>query len=112
EAGGKLWVRPQGADLVRQRDGKFESVIYGPDAITALSKDEHDGVLVSDVRQGTFRFTAEGVQKLGPSSPPVISMAETADGKVWLGTLGDGLLLLTGGRAPTSTPESATEKSI
>ena len=39
------------------------------------------------------------VQKLGPSSPPVISMAETADGKVWLGTLGDGLFSLTGGRA-------------
>ncbi|HEY6764981.1 MAG TPA: two-component regulator propeller domain-containing protein, partial [Candidatus Sulfotelmatobacter sp.] len=99
DAGGKLWVRPQGADLVRQKDGKFESVIYGPDAITALSKDKHEGVLVSDVRQGTFRFTADEVQKLGPSSPPVISMAETADGKVWLGTLGDGLIFLTGGRA-------------
>ena len=59
----------QGADHVRQRDGKFESVIYGPDAITALSKDEHDGVLVSDVRQGTFRFTAEGIQKLEPPIP-------------------------------------------
>ena len=69
DGGGKLWVRPQGADLVRQRDGKFESVIYGPDAITALSKDEHDGVLVSDVRQGTFRFTAEGIQKLEPPIP-------------------------------------------
>jgi PAS domain S-box-containing protein len=99
DAGGKLWVRPQGADLVRQKDGKFESVIYGPDAITALSKDKHEGVLVSDVRQGTFRFTADDAQKLGPSSPPVISMAETADGKVWLGTLGDGIFFLAGGRA-------------
>ena len=99
DAGGKLWIRPQGADLVRQKDGKFESVRYGPDAITALSKDNHDGVLVSDIEQGTFRFTADDVQKLGPSSPPVISMAETADGKVWLGTLGDGLFFLTGGRA-------------
>ena len=25
DAGGKLWVRPQGADLLRQKDGKFES---------------------------------------------------------------------------------------
>ncbi len=99
DAGGRLWVRPQGADLVRQRNGTFESVIYGPDSITALSKDKHEGVLVSDVRQGTFRFTADEAQKLGPSSPPVISMAETADDKVWLGTLGDGLFCLTGGRA-------------
>jgi PAS domain S-box-containing protein len=99
DAGGKLWIRPQGADLVRQRDGKFESVRYGPDAITALSKDNHGGVLASDIEQGTLRFMEDHVQKLGPSSPPVISLAETADGKIWLGTLGDGLFFLTGGQA-------------
>ena len=99
DAGGKLWIRPQGADLVRQKDGKFESVRYGPVAITALSKDNHDGVLVSDIAQGTFRFMEDHVQKLGPASPPVISLAETADGKIWMGTLGDGLFFLTGGRA-------------
>ena len=99
DAAGKLWIRPQGGDLVRQKDGKFESVRYGQGAITAVSKDNHDGVLVSDIEQGTFHFMADHVQKLGPSSPPVISMAETADGKVWLGTLGDGLFFLTGGRA-------------
>jgi PAS domain S-box-containing protein len=98
DAGGKLWIRPQGAYVVRQKDGKFESVRYGLPAITALSKDNHGGVLVSDIEQGTFRFMADQVQKLGPSSPPVISMAETEDGKVWLGTLGDGLFVLTGGR--------------
>src|SRR5882757_8273264 len=99
DAGGKLWIRPQGADLVRQEEGKFKSVRYGHGAITALSKDKHGGVLVSDIEQGTFRFTADDVQNLGPSSPPVISMAETADGKVWLGTLGDGLFFLTDGHA-------------
>src|SRR5258707_11586416 len=92
-------MRTQRADIVRQKDGKFESVRYGPVAITAVSKDNNGGVLVSDIEQGTFRFMADHVQKLGPSSPPVISMAETADGKVWLGTLGDGLFVLTGGRA-------------
>jgi PAS domain S-box-containing protein len=99
DADGKLWIRPQGAYLVRQKDRKFESVRNGLPAITAMSKDNHGGVLVSDIEQGTFRFTADDVQKLGPSSPPVISMAETADGKVWLGTLGDGLFFLSGGRA-------------
>ena len=98
DAGGKLWIR-LGADLVSEKDGKFESVRYDHGAITALSKDNHGGVLVSDIEQGTFRFRADNVQKLGPSSPPVISMAETTDGKVWLGTLGDGLFFLTGGRA-------------
>ncbi len=99
DAGGKLWIRPQGAYLVRQKDGKFESVRYGQGAITALSKDNHDGVLVSDIEQGTFRFMEDHVQKLGPDSPPVISLAETADGKIWMGTLGDGLFFLAGGRA-------------
>jgi signal transduction histidine kinase/ligand-binding sensor domain-containing protein len=99
DAGGKLWIRPQGADLVRQKDGKFESVRYGPVAITVVSKDNHDGVLVSDIQQGIFRFRADDVQKLGPDSTPVISLAETADDKIWIGTLGDGLFLLRGGRA-------------
>ncbi|MEA3140819.1 MAG: hypothetical protein QOK23_2988 [Gammaproteobacteria bacterium] len=97
DVGGKLWIRPQGAYLVRQKDLKFESV--GLPSITAMSKDNHDGVLVSDIEQGTFRFRADDVLKLGPSSPPVISMAETADGKVWLGTLGDGLFFLADGQA-------------
>ena len=99
DAGGKLWVRPQGGYLVRQKDGKFESVSYGQGAITTLSKDNHDGVLVSDIAQGTFHFMEDHAQKLGPASPPVISLAETADGKIWMGTLGDGLFLLRGGRA-------------
>ena len=50
-ARGTLWIRPEGTHLVRQRDGKLESVkstlyFYG---ITALSKDINGGVLVSDV---------------------------------------------------------------
>jgi ligand-binding sensor domain-containing protein/signal transduction histidine kinase len=99
DARGTLWIRPEGAYLVRQKDGKFESVRYGLDAVTAVSRDNNDGVLVSNIGQGTFRVKADAVQKLGPSSPPVISMAETADGKIWLGTLGDGLFVLTSGRA-------------
>jgi len=99
DARGTLWIRPEGAYLVRQEDGKFESVRYGLDAITAVSRDNNDGVLVSSIGQGTFRLRADAVQKLGPDSPPVISLAETADGKIWIGTLGDGLFLLTSGRA-------------
>jgi PAS domain S-box-containing protein len=99
DARGILWIRPEGAYLVSQKDGTFESVRYGLNAITALSKDDHAGVLVSDIEQGTFRLMGDAVQKLGPSSPPVVSLAETAEGKIWIGTLGDGLFLLAGGRA-------------
>jgi ligand-binding sensor domain-containing protein len=99
DAGGKLWIRPRGAFLIRPKDRRFESLPYGLPAITAMSTDNHGGVLVSDVEQDTFRFTGDDVKNVGPSLPPVISVAETADGEVWLGTLGDGLLFLTGGRA-------------
>jgi len=97
DARGTLWIRPEGAYLVSQKDGEFESDRHGLFAITAMSKDSHDGVLVSDIEQGIFRFRADGVQKLGPASPPVSSLAETAEGKIWIGTLGDGLFLQTGG---------------
>jgi len=100
DARGTLWIRPEGTHLVRQKDGKLESVrstlyLYG---ITALSKEINGGVLVSDNLEGTFRFMSDDLQKLEPSSPPVISMAQTADGKIWRGTLGDGLFFLAGGR--------------
>src|ERR1700690_4070228 len=38
-------------------------------------------------------------------------MAETADGKVWLGTLGDGLFFITGGRA-TKVNAGLTDRKI
>src|ERR1700690_452176 len=99
DARGTLWIRPEGAYLVSQKNAAFESATYGFHAVTALSKDGHDGMLVSDIERGAFRLRADDVQKLGDSSPPVLSMAETTDGKVWLGTLGDGLFFLAGGRA-------------
>jgi len=99
DARGTLWIRPEGAYLVSQKNGNLESDRHGLFAITAVARDNHAGVLVSDVEQGTFRLRADDVQKLAPASPPVVSLAETADGKIWLGTLGDGLFLVAGGRA-------------
>ena len=108
DAAGKLWIRPQGADVVRQKDGEFERVRYGAEEmtsqITAVSKDSKGGVLVSDIAQGTFGFRGDKVQKLAapavlPGSSPVISLAETTEGKIWMGTLGAGLFSLAGGRA-------------
>jgi len=79
---GALWIRPQGAYIVRQKDGKFESVGPGLPAITAASKDNNGGVLVSDIYQGAVRFMGDDVQKLAPDVlpglPPVISMAQNS----------------------------------
>jgi signal transduction histidine kinase/ligand-binding sensor domain-containing protein len=112
DAGGNLWVRVQGSDVLRQKNGKFEPVRYGArppsfeygaepptSQVTAVSKDRNGDVLVSDVINGTFRFEAENTQRvltptMLPGASPVISIAETSDGKIWLGTLGAGLFLL------------------
>jgi len=108
DARGTLWIRPEGAYLVRQKDGKFGSVGYGLPSITAMAKDKNGAVLVSSIGQGTFRLRTDDVRELAPGSAPaeslgiipaiVISIAETADRKIWLGTLGTGLFSLAGGQ--------------
>ena len=116
DASGNLWVRVQGSDVLRQRNGKFETVAYGVgplSSVTAVSKDRNGAVLVSDVVEGTFRFRGENPQRLAtpkmvPGSSPVISVAETSEGSIWLGTLGAGLFLLADDRAAavnTGLPE-------
>jgi signal transduction histidine kinase/ligand-binding sensor domain-containing protein len=103
DASGTLWVRVQGLDVLRQKDGKFETVAYGvgplSSHVTAVSKDKNGAVLISDPAKGTFRFEAENIQRVAtptmlPGSSPVISMAETSEGGIWLGTLGAGLFFL------------------
>jgi signal transduction histidine kinase/ligand-binding sensor domain-containing protein len=110
DARGTLWIRPEGGYLVRQMDGKFGSVGYGLPSITAMATDNNGAVLVSSIGQGTFRLRTDDVRELAPfvsgSAPQslgvipaiVISIAETADHKIWLGTLGTGLFSLAGGQ--------------
>jgi len=103
DSSGNLWIRVQGSDLLRQNNGKFETVAYGAGPlgshVTAVSKDRSGAVLISDAARGTFRFDGENPERVAtpsmlPSSSPVISIAETSEGKIWLGTLGGGLFLL------------------
>ena len=119
DAEGNIWVRPQGGDLMRRRAGKFEIVstgtgIAGPQ-ITALSKNSRGEVLASDLIEGIFRFHGQTAEKLAvpnvlPGSSPVIALAETTN-KIWMGTLGAGLFLLTDGRA-TRVTEGLHDRKI
>ena len=107
---GQLWIRPEGADVVRLNNGRFESVRYGnrmqTSQITAMSKDNNGRIVVSDIAKGTFRFRGGEVEQLaqpavlsGLASPPIISMAQGTDGRLWLGTLGVGLFSFAHGKA-------------
>ncbi|HUB28525.1 MAG TPA: two-component regulator propeller domain-containing protein [Terracidiphilus sp.] len=110
DADGHLWIRPEGADVVHQDNGRFESVEYGAmvqtSQITAMAKDSNGRIIVSDIARGTFRFQGSKVEQLaqpavlsGSASPPVISMAQGSDGRLWMGTLGVGLFSFAAGRA-------------
>jgi len=110
DAGGQLWIRPEGADVVRQKNGRFESVEYGAQAITsqitAMAQDSSRGILVSDIAKGTFLFQGGEAERLakprvlpGGASPPIISIARGTDGRLWMGTLGVGLFFFSGEEA-------------
>ena len=90
---GQLWIRPAGADFMRQNNGQFESVQYGiqmqTSQITAMSKDSNGRIIVSDIARGTFRFQGGEVEQLaqpavlsGLASPPIISMGQDTDGRL------------------------------
>jgi signal transduction histidine kinase/ligand-binding sensor domain-containing protein len=120
DTSGDLWVRAQGSDVLRQKNGKFEVVAYGAgplsSQVTAISKDRKNAVLVSDVIEGTFRFGAENPRRLAkpnilPGSSPVISIAETSEGNIWLGTLGAGLFLFADNRS-TAVNAGLPERKI
>ncbi len=72
---GQLWIRPEGADVVRLNNGQFESVRYGnrvqTSQITAMSKDNNGRIVVSDIAKGTFRFRGGEVEQL--AQPAVLS---------------------------------------
>jgi ligand-binding sensor domain-containing protein/signal transduction histidine kinase len=106
DAEGNLWVRLQGAGLLRYNGGKFEDVSSSlglPEvAVTAMCCGEDGEALFWGLRNGTFRYGAVKFLKLA-SMPKglnllVISMAEMPDGKIWMGTRDSGLFYLSGGQ--------------
>ncbi|HEV8037747.1 MAG TPA: two-component regulator propeller domain-containing protein [Bryobacteraceae bacterium] len=104
DADGNLWIRPQEQGLLRYRGGAFEIVFPltgGEEAVvTAMGRDSHGDALFARAnrlfRYGSGKFTL----LTSPSEPTrlVISMAQTRDGKVWMGTRDAGLFYLSGVR--------------
>jgi signal transduction histidine kinase/ligand-binding sensor domain-containing protein len=106
DADGNLLVRLQG-QMLRQNSRGFESMPSGTGPtvshVTAMGKGEHGGAILSDLLGGTLRFRREKLEiitnrDVAPGSSTVISIAETRDGKIWMGTLGTGLFYLQEGR--------------
>ena len=117
---GVLWVRMQAAGVLRYSHGKFESVASGAGAtlslVTAMSRENAGGVLLSDLMSGTVRMQAGKFEELAPArvlpgAAVTASMAEMPNGRIWQGTLGAGLFYLVDGKA-TRVAAGLAEKKI
>ena len=112
DAEGSLVVRLAGAVVFLKSNGKFESLSseIGLTAsyVTVIWKEANGGVLFSDLVSGTVRFDGKRVEVLArpsrlPGAPLVTSLAETPDGKIWMGTLGAGLFYVAQGQVTRVT---------
>ena len=108
DAEGELWVRMQAAGVLRYRDGSFESATLMPGGtvsqVTAISRENSGGILLSDLISGTLRLRGGKVDVIAypnvlRGASVTMSMAEMPGGKIWLGTLGAGLFYLADGKA-------------
>jgi PAS domain S-box-containing protein len=120
DAEGDLWVRMQTAGILRYNRGKFKNLASGPNAtvtqVTAIARGNAEGMLLSDLVSGTLRLRRGKLDLVAPANilpgaAPTMSIAETAGGKIWLGTLGAGLFYLANGRV-TRVTQGLTETKI
>jgi signal transduction histidine kinase/ligand-binding sensor domain-containing protein len=106
DADGNLWIRPLSRDLLRYRDGQFQDVMPELDSarsgITAMCRGTNGQALFAVLSNGTFSYSNGRFSKLISSSGLpnilIISMAQTADGKIWTGTRDAGLFFISNGQ--------------
>jgi ligand-binding sensor domain-containing protein len=104
DADGNLWIQSQRLGLVRYSAGIFHDV--SPDlpqaeiGVTAMCRGRNGEILLArpngDLRYRGGKFEPLAITPEWPH-PLVISMAQTADGRVWMGTKDTGLFSLSEG---------------
>jgi len=101
---GSLWLRLRDTTLLRYRNGKFEnppSKNQPLSDITANARSNSGGLLAARIQLGAFTYRDNGLELVarahGVPRSPVIAVAQTNNGDVWIGTRGSGLFRLSGG---------------
>jgi ligand-binding sensor domain-containing protein/signal transduction histidine kinase len=103
---GNLWIRLEGATLLRYRDGVFDNPIPQLPAldsrVTATSLTSQGDFLISLMERGTGIYRQNKFSMLVDATAlprsPVLTVAEASEGSIWLGTRGAGLFRLHEGR--------------
>lgn len=100
---GSVWVRVDARRLLRYRNGIFEDAVRVFNlplmVFTALSVDSGGGVLLTQLGNVTFRYRNGSMERVhGTENIPgtVVSIAETRDHTLWMGTSDDGLFRVEG----------------
>jgi signal transduction histidine kinase/ligand-binding sensor domain-containing protein len=99
DAQGNLIVRLPERNLLRYSDGVFENTLRSLQprelAVTAMAQGNNQALLVSGLTNGTLRYSGGRFETIVPvsalPSSPIIALAQSSDGKVWLGTRDAGL---------------------
>jgi signal transduction histidine kinase/ligand-binding sensor domain-containing protein len=118
DAEGDLWIRLQGPRLLNYRGGTFRNVLPNPELVetdvTSMCVGNNGGIVFSGLTNGIVRYGKGKFEKLASTTDLprlVISLAETADGKIWMGTREQGLYYLDKGRV-TSIAKGLPDKKI
>jgi len=98
---GGLWLRTRDLAVLRYRRGGFENPLTHPDPysnISAMTRANDGGLLVAKMEEGAYEFRngAFKVVAAGTNLPrsPVMTLAQTPDGGIWLGTRDSGIYRL------------------
>src|SRR5262249_42521672 len=99
---GGLLVRLPERNLLRYANNKIENTLQSLQprelAISAMARGSDGSILLAGLTNGALRYSGGRFETIAPinSLPPspVISLAESSDGKIWLGTRDAGLFFV------------------
>jgi len=106
DASGSLWIRPRNPSLLHNRGGTFQTVVS--DGVTAMCRGRSGEIIFSTLGNGILRDTAGKLETLAVTAAIpnflVLSLAQTSDGKIWIGTRDSGLFMLSEGKISPGGP--------
>jgi ligand-binding sensor domain-containing protein/signal transduction histidine kinase len=100
---GSLWLLLRDLTVIRYRLGEFDDPFQSGERVfqvTVIAQSNEGGLLAAKKQSGAFTFRdgrfVSAARAVGMARSPVLSLAESADGAMWLGTRGSGLYRLAG----------------